>query len=68
MIAVFYMDEETQKSFFDLSLSHSLRFTGVQGRFLASLEMTIWGKRNSRISGFTDLSQIAFLHASRVAP
>ena len=37
------MDEKMQKSYFVLSLSHSLRFTGVQGRFLASLEMTIWG-------------------------
>ena len=27
--------------------SHTLRFTGVQGRFLASLEMTIRGKRYS---------------------
>ena len=44
MIAASCMDEEAQKSFFVSSLSHSLCFTGVQGRFLASLEMTIWGK------------------------
>ena len=42
MIAAFCIGEETQ-NFFAVSLSHSLRFTGVQGRFLASLEMTIWG-------------------------
>ena len=42
MIAAFCIGEETQ-SFFAVSLSHSLRFTGGQGRFLASLEMTIWG-------------------------
>ena len=41
-IAAFCIGEETQ-NFFAVSLSHSLRFTGVQGRFLASLEMTIWG-------------------------
>ena len=41
MIAVFCIGEETQKSFFVSLLSHSLRFTGVQGRFLASLEMTM---------------------------
>ena len=46
------MYEETQKSFLVLSLSHNLRFTGVQGRFLASLEMTIWGKRYSRLAAF----------------
>ena len=40
MIAAFCIGEETQ-NFFAVSLSHSLRFTGVQGRFLASLEMTI---------------------------
>ena len=68
MVAASCMDEEAQESFFVSSLSHSLCFTGVQGRFLASLEMTIRGKRYSRISGFTDLSQITFLHASRVAP
>ena len=44
MIAAFCIGEETQ-SFFAVSLSHSLRFTGVQGRFLASLEMTIWGEK-----------------------
>ena len=39
------MDKETQKSlgYFVLLLTHSLRFTGVHGRFLASLEMTIRG-------------------------
>ena len=42
MIAAFCIGEETQ-NFFAVSLSHNLRFTGVQGRFLASLEMTIWG-------------------------
>ena len=42
MIAAFCIGEETQ-SFFAVSLSHSLRFTGGQGRFLASLEMTIRG-------------------------
>ena len=42
VISAFCIGEETQK-FFAVSLSHSLRFTGVQGRFLASLEMTIWG-------------------------
>ena len=31
------------------SSSHARRLTGVQGRFLASLEMTIRGKRYSRI-------------------
>ena len=41
-IAAFFICEETQ-NFFAVSLSHNLRFTGVQGRFLASLEMTIWG-------------------------
>ena len=45
MIAAFCIGEETQ-SFFAVSLSHSLRFTGVQGRFLASLEMTIWGEND----------------------
>ena len=43
VIAAFCIGEETQ-NFFLLSLSHSLHFTGVQGRFLASLEMTIGGK------------------------
>ena len=43
VIAASCLGEETQKSFFVLLLSHSLRFTGVQGRFLASLEMTIRG-------------------------
>ena len=52
MIAVFYMDEETQKSFFVLSSSPSLRFTGVQGRFFALLEMMIRGKRYSRFAAF----------------
>ena len=42
VIAAFCIGEETQ-NFFAVSLSHNLRFTGVQGRFLASLEMTIWG-------------------------
>ena len=42
-MAAFCIGEETQ-NFFAVPLSHSLRFTGVQGRFLASLEMTIWGK------------------------
>ena len=51
MIAAFCIGEETQ-SFFAVSLSHSLRFTGVQGRFLASLEMTIWGE-NDDIGGMT---------------
>ena len=41
VIAAFCIGEETQ-NFFAVSLSHSLRFTGVQGRFFASLEMTIW--------------------------
>ena len=43
MIAAFCLGEETQ-NFFAVSLSHNLRFTGVQGRFLASLEMTIRGR------------------------
>ena len=47
VIAAFCLGEETQ-NFFVVSLSHSLRFTGVQGRFLASLEMTIWGKKTIR--------------------
>ena len=47
MIAASCIGEETQ-IFFVLSLSHSLRFTGVQGRFLASLEMTIWGQPSTR--------------------
>ena len=51
MIATFCIGEETQ-NFFAVSLSHNLRFTGVQGRFLASLEMTIWGKRYSRFAAF----------------
>ena len=42
VIAASCIGEETQ-NFFAVSLSHNLRFTGVQGRFLASLEMTIWG-------------------------
>ena len=45
VIAAFCIGEETQ-NFFAVSLSHNLRFTGVQGRFLASLEMTIWGKND----------------------
>ena len=45
MIAAFCIGEETQ-NFFAVSLSHNFRFTGVQGRFLASLEMTIWGKND----------------------
>ncbi len=45
MIAAFCIGEETQ-SFFAVSLSHNLCFTGVQGRFLASLEMTIWGEND----------------------
>ena len=47
MIATFCIGEETQ-NFFAVSLSHNLRFTGVQGRFLASLEMTIRGKPSTR--------------------
>ena len=43
MIAAFCIGEETQ-NFFAVSLSHSLCFTGGQGRFLASLEMTIGGR------------------------
>ena len=50
-IAAFCIGEKTQ-IFFVLSLSHGLRFTGVQGRFLASLEMTIRGKRYSRFAVF----------------
>ena len=50
MIAAFYIGEETQ-NFFVVSLSHNLRFTGVQGRFLASLEMTIRGNDGMRRSG-----------------
>ena len=42
VIAAFCIGEETQ-NFFAVSLSHNLRFTGVQGRFLTSLEMTIQG-------------------------
>ena len=42
VIAAFCIGEETQ-IFFAVSLSHNLCFTGVQGRFLASLEMTIRG-------------------------
>ena len=49
-IAAFCIGEETQ-NFFAVSLSHSLHFTGVQGRFLASLEMTIWGNDGMRRSG-----------------
>ena len=44
VIATFCIGEETQ-NFFAVSLSHNLRFTGVQGRFLASLEMTIWREK-----------------------
>ena len=51
VIAAFCMDEEAQKSFFVSSLSHSLRFTGVQGRFFASLEMTIRRNDGMRRSG-----------------
>ena len=51
VIAAFCIGEEMQ-NFFAVSLSHSLRFTGVQGRFLASLEMTIRGKRYSRFVAF----------------
>ena len=51
MIAAFFIGEETQ-IFFAVSLSHNLRFTGVQGRFLASLEMTIRGKRYSHFVDF----------------
>ena len=51
VIAAFCIGEETQ-NFFAVSLSHNLRFTGVQGRFLASLEMTIWGK-NDDMGGMT---------------
>ena len=47
VIAASCIGEETQ-NFFAVSLSHSLRFTGVQGRFLASLEMTIWGEMTIR--------------------
>ena len=47
MIAAFCIGEETQ-NFFAVSLSHNLRFTGVQGRFLASLEMTIRGQPSTR--------------------
>ena len=43
VIAAFCIGEETQ-NFFVSSLSHNLRFTGVQGRFLASLEITIRGR------------------------
>ena len=49
-IAAFCIDEEMQ-NFFVSSLSHSLRFTGVQGRFLVSLEMTIRGNDGMRRSG-----------------
>ena len=51
MIAASCLGEETQKSFFVSSLSHSLCFTGVQGRFLALLEMTIRGNDGMRRSG-----------------
>ena len=44
VIAASCIGEETQ-NFFAVSLSHNLRFTGVQGRFLALLEMTIWGEK-----------------------
>ena len=47
MIAAFCIGEETQ-NFFAVSLSHNLRFTGVQERFLASLEMTIRGQPSTR--------------------
>ena len=50
VIAAFCIGEETQ-NFFAVSLSHNLRFTGVQGRFLASLEMTIWGEKNDDTGG-----------------
>ena len=50
VIAAFCIGEETQ-NFFAVSLSHNLRFTGVQGRFLASLEMTIWGGKNDDTGG-----------------
>ena len=50
VIAAFCIGEETQ-NFFAVSLSHNLRFTGVQGRFLASLEMTIWGDNDTGNDG-----------------
>ena len=50
VIAASCIGEETQ-NFFAVSLSHNLRFTGVQGRFLASLEMTIRGNDRMRRSG-----------------
>ena len=50
VIAAFCIGEETQ-IFFAVSLSHNLCFTGVQGRFLASLEMTIRGNDGMRRSG-----------------
>ena len=45
---------------FGCSSSDALRLTVVQGRFLASLEMTIWGRRPCEGS--------AFLHDCCVAP
>ena len=50
VIASFFIGEETQ-NFIAVSLSHNLRFTGVQGRFLASLEMTIRGNDGMWRSG-----------------
>ena len=47
MIAAFCIGEETQ-NFIAVSLSHNLRFTSVQGRFLASLEITIRGQSSTR--------------------
>ena len=38
--------------YFVFPSSHTLPFTGVQGRFLALLEMTIRGKRYSRFAAF----------------
>ena len=45
---------------FGCSSSDALRLTVVQGRFLASLEMTIWGRRPCEGS--------AFLHDCCIAP
>ncbi len=48
-MAVYCTYEGKRKTPRCCSSSHARRLTGVQGRFLASLEMTIRGKRYSRI-------------------
>ena len=48
-MAVYCTYERKRKTPRCCSSSHARRLTGVQGRFLAALEMTIRGKRYSRI-------------------